>query len=272
MKDTYYFSHDYNARNDPKLQKVLMKLGQAGKGLYWDLVEMLFEEGGYLMLSECDSYAFALRSDSVCIHSLLNDFDLFKQDEERFWSESVLRRLNKRYEKSEKAAQSANKRWSNANALKNDANALRQECEGNAIKERKGKEIKVKPTIPAEAKAPSKHELFLILFNKLANRKFKGLDSKTKTQFDKLIKAGYNSEDFKLSVANGYKDSASWMKPQLFTPEYITRETNFLKYLNWQIETQKQERVKEPTAFKTIQDYNEYWGGPAKPITNPLPA
>ncbi len=32
-KESFYFSHDYSARNDPKLVKVLMKLGQAGKGV-----------------------------------------------------------------------------------------------------------------------------------------------------------------------------------------------------------------------------------------------
>jgi hypothetical protein len=143
-KEAYYFSHDLGARNDPKLQKVLMKLGQAGKGVYWDLVEMLFEEGGKLLLSEVESYAFALRSDNDCITKLINDFDLFVKDEVFFWSNSVNRRISEREEKSEKARSSANERWKIANALKNDANVLRDESDGNAIKEKKVKEKKVK--------------------------------------------------------------------------------------------------------------------------------
>lgn len=136
-KEAYYFSHDFGARNDPKLQKVLMKLGQEGKGVYWDLVEMLFEEGGKLLISECDSYAFALRTKDDCIKSLLNDFGLFIKDDTNFWSESVLRRISERDTKSEKARLSANSRWNNANALKSDANALRQLSDSNAIKESK---------------------------------------------------------------------------------------------------------------------------------------
>ncbi|MGA6117454.1 Lin1244/Lin1753 domain-containing protein [Sphingobacterium anhuiense] len=150
-KETYYFSHDYGSRNDPKLVKVLMRLGQEGKGVYWDLVEMLYEQGGYLMLSDCDSYAFALRTSEQCIASLINDFGLFENDGEKFWSNSVLNRLDKREAKSLKAKQSALKRWnkadSNANASKNYANALPSQSDPNALKERKGKESKVKDSI-----------------------------------------------------------------------------------------------------------------------------
>lgn len=112
-KETYYFSHDYNARNDPKLQKVLMKLGQEGKGVYWDLVETLFEEGGKLRLSDCDIYAFSFRCSVECLKSLINDFELFTTDGTHFWSESVLKRINNRVIKSEKAKQSASTKWGN---------------------------------------------------------------------------------------------------------------------------------------------------------------
>jgi len=153
-KESYYFSHDYGSRNDPKLVKVLMKLGQAGKGVYWDLIEMLYEQGGYLMLSDCDSYAFALRTDEECITKLINDFGLFENDGEKFWSNSVLSRLDKRDSKSQKAKESALKRWnkadSNANASKKNANALQSHCEPNAIKESKGKENKEKNRIEEE--------------------------------------------------------------------------------------------------------------------------
>lgn len=145
-KESYYFSHDYGSRNDPKLVKVLMKLGQEGKGVYWDIIEMLYEQGGYLMLSDCDSYAFALRVDEECITKLINDFNLFENDGEKFWSNSVLSRLDKRDSKSQKAKESALKRWNkadiNTNASKKNANALRVQSEPNAIKERKEKEKK----------------------------------------------------------------------------------------------------------------------------------
>ena len=139
-EDTYFFKHDYNARNDPKLQKLLMKQGQAGKGVYWDLIEMLYEQGGYLGLNECDTYAFELRTESERIKDIVLNFDLFKNDGKRFWSESVLSRLKTRKEKSESARKSAYQRW-------NNANALRSQSEGNAIRgeERKGEDIIEEP-------------------------------------------------------------------------------------------------------------------------------
>lgn len=149
-KDTFYFSHDYNARNDPKLQKVLMKLGHAGKSVFWDLIEMLYEQDGYLNLAECENYAFALRTDIECIKSLINDFDLFQKNKDKFWSKSVLERIKIRDNKSQKAKESAKKRWQKPvekpeEKCEVDANALRTLSDGNAIKESKVKEIDIIP-------------------------------------------------------------------------------------------------------------------------------
>lgn len=135
--ESFYFSHDYNARADRKLVALQMSFGMEGVGIFWCIVEMLFEEGGYINLNECDRIAFELRTDSQRINQIISGFDLFKSDGSRFWSASVLRRLEVRYEKSEKARKSAEKRWGNADAM-------RTHSESNAIKERnerkKGKE------------------------------------------------------------------------------------------------------------------------------------
>ena len=40
-KDAYYFSHDANARLDPKNQAMICKYGMAGYGMYWIIIEML---------------------------------------------------------------------------------------------------------------------------------------------------------------------------------------------------------------------------------------
>lgn len=142
-KESFYFSHDYGARNDPKLQKVRIKLGHEGKSIYWDLIEMIYEEGGKLLINEIDTYADTLRTTPQCIKALINDFGLFNKNKINFWSESANGRLEQRNIKSEKARKSAMNRWEkDANALKEDANALRIDSERNAKKEIKVKEIK----------------------------------------------------------------------------------------------------------------------------------
>jgi len=136
MKETYYFPHDYHARHDIKLQNLFLDKGVSGIGIYWCLVEMLYEEGGKMPL-ECERIAKLLQVHNDIIKSIINDYNLFETDKNNFWSLSVLRRLKERNDKSEKARISAKLRW-------NNANAMRTQCEGNAIKERKGKERKRK--------------------------------------------------------------------------------------------------------------------------------
>jgi hypothetical protein len=145
-KDTFYFSHDYGARNDPKMQNLLMAMGHEGKGLYWDIIEFMYEQGGYLKLDDIDTIAFSLRTKPELIHELINNFGLFEKDKKHFYSKSVLKRLDKRVEKSERAKESASKRWQKKEVEKSikNANALRTHCEGNAKKEMKGNERKGK--------------------------------------------------------------------------------------------------------------------------------
>lgn len=137
-KETFYFSHDYNARADRKIVNVIMKHGMTGIGVYWCLVEMLYEEGGY-MPTEYERISFELRTDTKVIQSIINDFELFKTDLDKFWSDAVLERLQERCDKSEKARESINKRW---NKYRNNTNVIRSNDKRNTIKERKEEEIK----------------------------------------------------------------------------------------------------------------------------------
>ena len=54
----YYFPHEYDSQNDRKLKLVIQKLGVAGIGLYWIIVERLYKENGYLPISDIDLIAF----------------------------------------------------------------------------------------------------------------------------------------------------------------------------------------------------------------------
>jgi|WetSurMetagenome_2_1015567.scaffolds.fasta_scaffold00004_25 hypothetical protein len=141
-KETFYFSHDYNARTDVKIKGLIRKHGMTGYGIFWAIVEDLYNNANALQV-DYDGIAYDLRTNSKIIESILNDFDLFSTENGCFGSKSVERRLDKRNEKSTKARESAFKRWSkdkqedqrNASASKNDTKALRYEYEGNAIKE-----------------------------------------------------------------------------------------------------------------------------------------
>ena len=95
-KTAYYFPHDYNARTDPKLQAVMVRHGITGIGAYWCIVEQLYEQGGVLAVDSIPAIAFSLHADEKLIFSVVNDFDLFVVDEEKFYSPSANRRLDER--------------------------------------------------------------------------------------------------------------------------------------------------------------------------------
>jgi hypothetical protein len=137
-KDTFYFSHDYNARFDEKIKQLIRKHSMLGYGCYWAIIEDLYNNANALR-TDYDGIAFELRITTEQAKSIINDFDLFVFDGDYFGSASVERRLNERNEKSVKARKSAFDRW---NKAKNDANALRTQSDGNAIKESKGNESK----------------------------------------------------------------------------------------------------------------------------------
>jgi hypothetical protein len=106
-----YFSHDYGARNDPKLIKLQIEMGQEGKGIYWDLIEIMYEQNGILKFSEIDCYSFSLKTDTDKIKRILCDFNLFTTTCDVIENESVKRRLQQRELKSIKALESINNRW-----------------------------------------------------------------------------------------------------------------------------------------------------------------
>ena len=133
-KDTFYFSHDYNARFDTKIKALIFKHGLLGYGIFWAIIEDLYNNANELQ-TDYERIAFELREDKTIIESVIKDFGLFVFDGKTFGSLSVEKRLEQRDIKSEKARESANNRWAK---YKRNADALPTDSEGNAIKERKG--------------------------------------------------------------------------------------------------------------------------------------
>lgn len=143
MKKAFYFQHDYNARNDPKLQELLAEHGVAGIGIFWCVVEQLYEQGGRLPHKACKSIAFALHVDCKVVESVVGDFDLFKSDSASFWSNSVIARLDRRREISDRRKASATSRWKQLQQeeqvqSRDDANALQELSKVKGIEEGEG--------------------------------------------------------------------------------------------------------------------------------------
>ena len=117
---TNYFSHDYSARNDIKLQALVMNMGYEGLGFYWCIVEMLYEQGSKMELSQTKSIAFSLRTTEEKINQLIDI--AFLKDENFFWSETITKRLRVQKEKASKARMSAANKWGSNLLEKNKKN------------------------------------------------------------------------------------------------------------------------------------------------------
>ena len=164
-KEAYYFSHDSNARHDPKILEMRSVYGAEGYGWYWIIIEMLREQSDYkikLTKYVWNALAMQMQCSADAAHKFvsdcINEFKLFESDGEYFWSNSLIRRMKSRDERSEKARKAAQARWQKANNDKgsgdsddvedeqcdSNADAMQTQCDSNAIKEKKIKEKKIK--------------------------------------------------------------------------------------------------------------------------------
>jgi hypothetical protein len=228
MKDTFYFSHDYNARFDEKIKLLIRKHSMLGYGCYWSIVEDLYNNANALR-TDYEGIAFDLRITIEQAKSIINDFDLFVIDGDLFGSASVERRLNERNEKSAKARESAFNRW---NKQKENANAMRTQSEGNAIKERKGKEKKGKENNIAERKLKFSTSLqpFLNKYGKdLLNNFYKYWteENKSGTKFKQELEQTWNLERrLETWSANELKFAGAQNKPAEVKTTSLSFATN----------------------------------------------
>ena len=139
-----YFSHDSNAKDDPKIIKLIDSLGLEGYGAFWVLIESLREQPNLRLPIICIprlSRTFGITQQKL--EAVINSFGLFECDGEFFYSISLLSRIN---EMVERGKANASKRWSKLpqkensdvqvldNQTKVYATALPTQCQPNAIK------------------------------------------------------------------------------------------------------------------------------------------
>jgi hypothetical protein len=116
-KDTFYFSHDYTARSDEKIKRLIRHHGMQGYGVFWSIVEDLYCNNNKL-ICDIEGIAFDLRTDVQLVHDVVHKYELFIIDGTNFYSDSIARRLDKRNEKSAKASIGASSRWGENDARK----------------------------------------------------------------------------------------------------------------------------------------------------------
>jgi len=140
MNDLPFITHDYGARNDPKLIELQMDMGGQGLGIFWCLVEMLWESGGAIP-ANYRSIAYSLRwCKPAEVEKVVTGYGLFQVEDGNITSRSASERIRVKREKAEALSQArsnaANARWKqsgrNANAMQtqstSNANAMQSDA------------------------------------------------------------------------------------------------------------------------------------------------
>lgn len=130
-KDAFWFSHDSNARYDKKILAMRSGYGFEGYGWYWAIIEMLRDEKDY-RLNLSQKYFFQVMAKELdttpekaesFVLECIEDFGLFVSDGTEFWSESLIRRMEKKDEIREKRSRAGRKgakaRWEHADDMAN---------------------------------------------------------------------------------------------------------------------------------------------------------
>lgn len=130
-KETY-FQHDRYARQDPKIKSMLVHFrkeselkAQAAVCIFWWIVEDMHTDD--YPINKLEVFADDYRCDIDFLKSILEDFDLFRRENDFYISDRVLKNLKEQEEKSEKARKAVEKRWKNKG--KNKEGTLPEEQE-----------------------------------------------------------------------------------------------------------------------------------------------
>ena len=147
--NAYYFSHDSNAKDDPKCMLLIDQLGLEGYGIYWVLVEVLREQNGFQYpLNLVPILARRYNTTAEKMLTVIKKYGLFEVVEDTFFSLSLIKRMDKMSNSIEQKRQagiaSAEKRklLREATGVATDVQQPFNECSTIKGKEKKGNEIK----------------------------------------------------------------------------------------------------------------------------------
>lgn len=220
-KETYYFSHDSNALTDTKILNMRADYGLEGYGLYWAIIEMMRNEEDYKLTLNKNTYRAikTLTNTNIDIEKYIkdciDDYELFKQEDSKFYSKSLLRRMLEKDKKSEIAREKANKRWNS------NTNDMQQQCSSNANKVKEKKEKESKGNKNKSEKVKKIH--------------FAEFVSMTNAEYEKLV--GTYGKDFVdqcITILDNYKGASG-----------KTYKSDYRAMLNWVIDKASQKKKAE---------------------------
>lgn len=224
-----YFSHDSNAKDDPKIIKLIDSLGLEGYGAFWVLIESLREQPNLrlpIIAIPRLSRTFGITQQKL--EAVIKSFELFEDDGEFFYSASLLKRMN---EASERGREAVNKRYNKIqlidNQQKSSTSVVQSYRSPILLNEIKVNEIKEEDIITAEASFTQEQmERFKKLKKWISENTPRVSQMKEPIQIDqyfRLLEKGFNSESLINLLASMHN----------YEPLLRKNRSTYLTILNW---------------------------------------
>lgn len=198
-KDTYYFSHDINASNDPKIIVMKELCGVISYAWWWILIEQLAAQEEYKLPMDKITFtglgiAFGMKQNEanalsneaklstakqaeVYVNLLINECELLETDGEFFWSPSLLRRnllrKKKQEEISKKRSEAGRLGGLKSGEARSKTKQMLEANEANEANEAKGKERKGNNSYSysyGDARENENSENVLTMFDEFSNK------------------------------------------------------------------------------------------------------
>jgi hypothetical protein len=97
MIKSLYFDHDYDARNDEKILSIRSEFDWAGYGIFFAILEVLCEQGGYIQRRRLPGISMSLSLPLATLEGVLKlclSEELLKENENGIFSQRILNHLS----------------------------------------------------------------------------------------------------------------------------------------------------------------------------------
>lgn len=220
-KTTYYFSHDSNARNDDKILMLRSEYSWEGYGIYWLLVEMMFEsKETELQHNKLKGIAVTHNIDPEHLDNIVRyciKEQLFYSDGKVFWSESLRKRKEKFLDLTKKRSKAGKKgmesRWATDNTvITNDNTVITNDNKGNEMKgnEKKRNEKKVKEQSKTHPVSDIHTSIQGLIITKDEHKKL--VDAYGKSTVQDVYDSMENHKDLTKKYKSGYLTARTWCR------------------------------------------------------------
>ena len=197
MKKTpEYFRHDYNARHDEKIIRLIFNMGWEGYGLYWAIVELLYIGKGKIR-NDYTLISYELRTKPEMVERIVTDYELFYVKDGNIRSRAINERLEERAGVGEKRSASASKRWDKERENTSKARVIDHEntskaldiCGENIEKNIENTPIPPIESVDANAMQMQSNCIHRIEQNRIVENRIEQMDTHTACPHQEIIKA-----------------------------------------------------------------------------------